>query len=247
MHLGGTYGQLGSTYCDRCARGGPAVRQDPYIAPWFGLNGDDRKALVPYLWVNYFKGDAGHNSSLNLSPELDYKVGAFSSVLALNWTRNISDNQWYSNYTDSVGGRHYTFAHLEQRTVGVTVRLNYTFTPTMSLQVYAQPFISKGTYTNVRELSATPRAASYDGRYAAYGDTSVTNNPGGFNYKQFASNVVFRWEYRPGSTLFVVWSQGRQGVVGAEGAGNFQDDVRDLFRLHPLNTFLVKFSYWVNR
>jgi hypothetical protein len=247
VHAGGTYGQLGATYCDRCARGGPAVRQDAYIAPWFGLNGDDRKALVPYLWINYFKGDAGHNSSLNLGPELDYKVGAFSSVLALNWTRNVADNQWYGNFTDATGGLHYTFAHLRQTTVGVTVRLNYTFTPTMSLQVYAQPFVSKGTYSSVRQLSATPRAASYDDRYAAYGDTAVTNNPGGFNYKQFASNVVFRWEYRPGSTLFVVWSQGRQGVVGAEGAGSFQDDVRDLFRLHPLNTFLVKLSYWVNR
>ena len=247
VHAGGTYGQLGATYCDRCARGGPAVRQDAYISPWFGLNGDDRKALVPYMWINYFKGDAGHNSSLNLSPELDYKAGAFSSVLALNWTRNVADNQWYGNHTDATGGLHYTFAHLKQTTVGVTVRLNYTFTPTMSLQVYGQPFVSKGTYSNVRQLSATPRAARYDDRYAAYGDTSVTNNPGGFNYKQFASNVVFRWEYRPGSTLFVVWSQGRQGVVGAEGVGSFQDDVRDLFRLHPLNTFLVKLSYWVNR
>jgi hypothetical protein len=128
----------------------------------------------------------------------------------------------------------------------VTLRLNYTFTPNMSLQVYAQPFISKGTYSNVRQLSATPRAASYDDRYAAYGDTSVTNHPGGFNYKQFASNVVFRWEYRPGSTLFVVWNQGRQGVVGAQGENNFQGDVRDLFRIHPLNTFLVKLSYWLN-
>jgi hypothetical protein len=247
IHLGGTYGQLGATYCDRCARGGPAVRQDAYIAPWFGLNGDDRKALVPYLWVNYFKGDAGHNWSLNLSPELDYKVGAFSSVLALNWTRNVSDNQWYHNYTDASGGLHYTFAHLRQTTVGLTLRLNYTFTPTMSLQVYAQPFVSKGTFSNVRELSSTPRAARYEDRYVAYGDASVTSDPGGFNVKQFASNVVFRWEYRPGSTLFVVWSQGRQGGVGSEGTGTFQDDVRDLFRLHPLNTLLVKVAYWVNR
>ncbi len=61
-NIGGTYGQLGTTYDDRGARGGPAVRQDPYIAPWAGINGDDRKALVPYLWVNYFKGDAGHTS-----------------------------------------------------------------------------------------------------------------------------------------------------------------------------------------
>jgi hypothetical protein len=117
----------------------------------------------------------------------------------------------------------------------------------MSLQVYAQPFITKGTFSNVRELSATPRAARYDDRYAAYGDTAVTGHPGGFNFKQFASNVVFRWEYRPGSTLFAVWSQGRQGSVGAEGSGGYRDDLRELFGLHPLNTFLVKVAYWLNR
>ena len=247
VHLGGTYGQLGATYCDRCARGGPAVRQDAYIAPWIGFNGDDRKPLVPYLWVNYWSGDGGRSNSLNLSPELDLRVSSrFSSVLSLNWSKNRYDAQWYGNSTDSMGARHYTFAHLDQTTVGVVLRLNYTLAPTMSLQVYAQPFDSKGMYSNVRELSATPRAAAYDQRFAPYGNTAVTGDPGGFNYKQFASNVVFRWEYKPGSTLFLVWNQGRQGVVGAEGNGSFQTDMRDLFALHPMNTFLVKVSYWLN-
>ena len=247
LHFGGTMGQLGATYDDRAARGGPAVRQDSYIAPWFGFNGDDRKALVPYMWINYFRGDGGRSRSLSLSPELDLRVASrFSTALALNWSKNTNDTQWYSNFTDGAGTAHYTFAHLEQTTVGVTLRLNYTISPEMSLQVYAQPFDSKGTYSNVRELSATPRAARYDARFQAYGDTAVTNHPGGFNYKQFASNVVFRWEYRPGSALFVVWSQGRQGVVGAEGTGSFGTDMRDLFALHPMNTFLVKLSYWLN-
>jgi hypothetical protein len=141
---------------------------------------------------------------------------------------------------------HYTFAHLDQTTVSATLRLNFTFTPSLSLQVYAQPFISKGTYANIRQLSATPRAAGYDDRYAAFGDTAVTNHPGGFNYKAFQSNVVLRWEYRPGSTLFLVWNEGRQGATSYSGDGNYQNDVRDLFRLHPANTFLVKWSYWLN-
>jgi hypothetical protein len=117
----------------------------------------------------------------------------------------------------------------------------------VSLQTYASPFVSKGTYTNVRQLSATPRADNYDDRYAPYINPSVTDNPGGFNFKAFASNVVFRWEYKPASTLFVVWNQGRQGFSGAEGTNAFQGDVRDLFGLHPANTFLVKMSYWLNR
>jgi hypothetical protein len=75
----------------------------------------------------------------------------------------------------------------------------------------------------------------------------VTNNPGGFNYKAFQSNLVFRWEYAPGSTLFAVWNQGRQGYLNAPGTENFQGDVRDLMGLHPSNTFLIKLSYWLNR
>src|SRR3989442_9068895 len=59
FHTGSTFGQLGETYCYSCSRGGPAVRQDPYIAPWAGLNGDDRKAIVPYFWVNYWRGGRG--------------------------------------------------------------------------------------------------------------------------------------------------------------------------------------------
>ena len=78
-------------------------------------------------------------------------------------------------------------------------------------------------------------------------DTAVSNHPGGFNYKQFRSNVVFRWEYRPGSTLFVVWSQGRQGSSDVAGTRGFGGDIGDLFTLRPDNSFLVKLSYWLNR
>jgi uncharacterized protein DUF5916/cellulose/xylan binding protein with CBM9 domain len=246
-HMGGTLGQLGEVYDDRAARGGPALRVDRYIAPWLSINGDDRKSIVPYWNSSYFRGDGGRSSSVNLSPGFDYKMlGRFSSSFSFNWTHNITDNQFYGRFTDT-GGDHYTFAHLDQHTTSVTARLNYTFTPEMSLQTYLQPFISKGTYSNVRQLSANPRADAYDDRYAPYINPSVTTDPGGFNFKQLASNVVFRWEYKPGSTLFAVWNQGRQGFVPREGDKNFQGDVRDLFGLHPANTFLVKVSYWLNR
>ena len=246
-HQGGTIGQLGKTYDDRDARGGPAIRQDRYIAPWLFIAGDDRKAIVPYMNVNYFRGAEGRNSSWSLGPEIDYKVlGRFSSVFQFNWSHDIRDNQFYRKITDTTG-LHYTFAHLDQHTTSVTARLNYTFTPDISLQTYLQPFVSKGTYSNVRQLSVTPRADNYDDRYAPYINPPVTTNPGGFNFKALASNVVFRWEYKPGSTLFAVWNQGRQGFVPLEGAKDFQGDVRDLFNLHPANTFLVKVSYWLNR
>ena len=245
--MGGTAGQLGKTYDDRSARGGPAVRQDPYIAPWLFVNGDDRKLFVPNLSLNYFRGDDGRSSSINVGPGVDFKAfGQFSGSLSASWSHNISANQWYGNFDDA-GVTHYTFAHLDQKTTAVTLRFNFTFTPDMSLQTYAQPFVSKGTYSNVRQLSATPRASDYDDRYAPYLNPSVTDDPGGFNFKALQSNVVYRWEYRPGSTLFLVWNHGRQRFDETEGDKNFSGDVRDLFRLHPANTFLVKVSYWLNR
>ena len=246
-HMGGTLGQLGRTYDDRASRGGPAVRQGMYISPWLSINGDDRRAAVPHLNFNYSTSDNGRSSNWSIGPEIDYKLaGRFSSAFALNWSHNITDNQWFGNY-DEDDGTHYTFAHLDQTTTSATMRLNYTFTPSVSLQAYVQPFVSKGTYTDVRQLSSDPRAANYDDRYAPFADTSVTNNPGGFNFKQFQSNVVFRWEYSSGSTLFLVWNEGRQGFEDIEGDRNFRGDVRDLMRLHPANTFLVKVSYWLNR
>jgi hypothetical protein len=248
IHLGGTLGQLGATYDDRAARGGPAVRQDPYLAPWLFISGDDRRQVVPYLSVNVFRGGAGHARSVNVSPELDLKLSSrFTASASLNWSKNDNGYQWYGNATDSLGVTHYGFARLEQTTEGITARFDYTVSPTMTLQVYAQPFISKGTYSELRELSATPRAEAYDDRYQPYYDAALAADPGGFNYKQFRSNVVFRWEYLPGSILFVVWTQGRQGVTGQEGTENFAGDLGDLFKLPADNTFLVKFSYWLNR
>ncbi|MGH7530005.1 MAG: DUF5916 domain-containing protein [Gemmatimonadales bacterium] len=248
FHMGGTIGQLGTTYCYSCARGGPAVRQDSYFAPWAGIIGDDRKALVPSFWVNYLTADGGRSRRISLSPEIDFKVASrVTAAIAPGYARSRDDIQSLGSTTDTSGVTHYLFGHLEQRQLALTVRFTYPFHANMSLQVYAQPFISKGTFSSVRELSATPRAREYDSRYQAFTDTAVTDNIVGFNFKQFRSNVVFRWEYRPGSTLFVVWSQGRRDRTSFEGTQSFGGDMRDLFDVRPDNTFLVKMSYWINR
>ena len=247
LHFGTTVGQLGATYDDRSARGGPAIRQDGYVAPWIFINGDDRRSIVPQIGLNVYNVGDGKNRSWNVNPEIDYKTGGrFSGSIAMSGGHNIDDYQWYGFYSDAAGP-HYTFARLDQTTVAATLRLNYTFTPTMSLQAYMQPFVSKGAYTRVRQLSATPRADDYDARFAPFDDPNVTGNPGGFNFKEFQSNLVYRWEYRPGSTLFVVWNEGRQGYASEEGFTNFGGDIRNLMALHPANTILVKMSYWLNR
>jgi hypothetical protein len=248
VHAGGTYGQLGTTWCDRCARGGPAVRQDPYLAPWWGFQGDDRHKLIPSFFSNMFFGDAGHNSSINLQPQLTYNASTRLNVsVGANITTQHADNQWFGQFDTllATGQQHYTFAHLDQRTLSLTADIGYTVTPNLSVQWHIAPFMTRGNYSNIREL-ANPGSASYDGRYQPYADTSVSNHPGGLDYKQFNSNLVVRWEYRPGSTIFVVWTQGRNKYLPfADGAG-LNDDFNNLFRLHPDNTFLIKASYWLN-
>jgi hypothetical protein len=243
VHAGGTLGRLGSTFCDRCARGGPAIRASSILSLWAGVEGDSRRVIVPNLWFDYVRTDEGRSEYYDVSPELTLRLSSrLSSSAGFSFARNRDDSQWYGNFTDGDGVTHYTFAHLEQRTASVTWRVDYTFSPDLSLQIYAQPFVSKGTYSDVRELD-TPRAEAYDDRFKPYDEVA---DPGGFNVKQFRSNVVLRWEYSPGSTLYIVWNQGRDDAVGSPGDRSLSRNMRDLFDLHPDNTFLVKASYWLN-
>src|SRR5438874_1977237 len=195
LPFGWKFGQLENIYCYSCARGGPAVRQNFYLAPWLGIIGDDRKAIVPYFWLNYSRSDGGRSNNISLSPEIDFKLASrITASLSPSYTRRTSDVQSLGSRTDTNDVTHYLFGHLEQKQLGLTMRFTYPFTANMTLQVYAQPFVSKGTFSNVRELSANPRAADYDSRYQAYADTAFTNNIGGFNFTQFSSNVFFRRE-----------------------------------------------------
>ena len=99
------------------------------------------------------------------------------------------------------------FGHLDQTTVAATLRVNYTLTPRLSIQFYGAPFVSAGDYGPFKEL-VDGRAPAYADRYAPF---AYAGNPD-FNYKSFRTTNVLRWEYRPGSTLFVVWQQGREEV-----------------------------------
>ena len=175
---------------------------------------------------------------------MDMRVASrFSMSVGPSYERNFDDQQWVGNFGAELSDTtHFTFARLNQTTVGLTTRANWTVSPTLSLQLYTQPFISSGSFSDWRELAA-PRAARYADRYQAYGAGEV---PDGFNFKQFNSNAVVRWEYRPGSVLFVVWQQGRLQDDRNPGTFQLRRDSRDLFEAHPNNTVLVKLSYWLS-
>ena len=235
--------QLSGTHCVSCSRGGPALRLSPRANLSLFIGGDARRAIQPEVEVSFARGDDGRSWSRSLSTGVSGRVGTRTSLeLGGFLDKGVIDNQWVrtfgSTLTDTA---HFTFARLRQRTAGFTARANVTLTPELSFQLYAQPFIATGVYTEPREM-VDPRNREYADRWAPWTGGGI---PAGFNDWQFNSNLVFRWEYRPGSTLFAVWQQGRLGQ-GAPGAFDVKGDFVDLFQTRPDNTLLVKMSYWFN-
>jgi hypothetical protein len=241
-HFGMNGSDFTATYNDRVSRGGPALRNSAGFEAWTGVESDSRKSYSASLFGGGYRNDVGRTHGWFISPSAQASLGSqLSASIGLNYSSDLNDSQWRANFgVSGVDTTHYTFAKLDQKTLSMTSRINYTATPTLSLQVYAAPFISTGKYSNWRELN-DPRAAKYDDRFKPY-----SGDPGGFNFKEFRSNTVLRWEYMPGSTMFLVWAQGRE-IDGAAGNDfSFRKDLGDVFKTHPDNTFLLKISYWFN-
>ena len=233
----------GGVNCVTCARGGPAVRQSPGFYTELEIEGDPRRVLVPEFQLEWAREDEGRSYMAQVDVELEARAGGrFSIEASPELERRRDDQQWIENFGHFLSDTtHYTFATLEQTTLSIQLRANFTATRNLSFQLYAEPFVSSGSFSNWRELDQ-PRAERYEDRYRSYS----TANPPGFNVKSFNSNIVARWEYRPGSTIFLVWQQGRQQDELNPGTFEFRRDYRDLFRAHPNNTFLIKASYWFN-
>lgn len=244
VHTGVTAYQLGQTFCDNCARGGPAMRVSPGLNWNFNIFGDDRRRVVPGLGLYSSRSDDGRSDGHGFGPQVTViPMSQLQLDFSADWRVNHDDRQWIGNFDDAGGVRHYAFARLTQETRSVGIRASYTATPTLSFQLYTAPFVSRGTFTDARELSATPRADRYDDRFARYAPPAGATN--GFDVVELKSNSVVRWEFRPGSTVFAVWTHGRGGY------DEFRDrtwgsEYRDLLALHPTNTFLLKVAYWLN-
>jgi hypothetical protein len=262
---------------DRLTRGGPLARLP---RGWLGgatLGTDPRKQYVVDGGLTLTR-DAEHmsqtqaNVSLRLkpAPNWDIQIGPNlnSTRLPAQYVTTVKDPTAVSTF-----GRRYVFAGLDQTTLGIDTRVNVTFTPSLSLQMYAQPFFASNDFGDLKELRA-PR--TYDflvyGRdvgtteKAAWARTVVDPDGAGpataflvedrdFNLNSLRGNAVLRWEWRPGSTMFLVWQQDRAGRLGALDAeslgreiGDF--DVRtsldDLFNTRSTNVLVLKVSYWLN-
>jgi Domain of unknown function (DUF5916)/Carbohydrate family 9 binding domain-like len=248
FHAGATMDRLTESYCDRnCTRGGPPLRYSRRFRPWAGFNTDSRKKISGGMFVNLWYTDEGKTERRFLDPYVRFRPSSqIELTVGAGFGRDRENTQWFGNFTDSTGVTHYSFAHLDQETTSMSLRMNYTITPNLTLELYGQPFRATGVYSDFRELSATPGADSYDARFQPY--TPPEEEARQFKVTEFISNSVLRWEYRPGSTLFVVWQHGREDPGHHDTfRQSLRRDYRELFELHPQNTFLVKAAYWFSR
>ena len=255
-----------STVSDRRTRGGPLMVNQPGVEWEFSLDSDPNKRWIygAGLHGNHYR--RGWEQSWTAWASLEWKPGSRLSLrVEPQIERTGTSAQYVDTFDDPAAaytfGHRYVFADLDQTTVSASLRLNWIFTPRLSLEVYAQPLLSSGRYSGFKEL-ARPRSFDFN----PYPNPSATADPDrivvdpdgasgpaagqeiddpNFSLASLRGNAVLRWEYSPGSTLFLVWTQNRSD---SESIGTFRTG-RALDRLWGAagdNIFLVKLSYWWN-
>ena len=232
------------------------------------ITSDTRQPVNGTLNAQYFR-DAAGSWSLTVSPLITIRPSAAVSLqLGPSYVKGFSAAQFVTSHSSAAPSclatyqACYIFGELSQRQLDLTTRLNLTFTPTVSFQLYVQPFTFSGRYTNFKELRA-PRTYSfavygqgtnapiaYDSGTAIYTvhaapDTIQFANPDS-RVRSLRSNAVLRWEYRPGSTLFVVWSQSRFANLLNPALDLGQYVAHEMFLDPPTNVLLVKVNYWLS-
>lgn len=255
-----------ATLTNQLTRGGPLARTPTGFLHQLVLTSDSRQPVVVNGYFSYqrtrdnsnywsasfsVRWKPRSNLSLSIGPMVNY------SLDELQWVTRVADPLMTETY-----GTRYIFGRIDQKTIATEFRLNWIFTPKLSLQVYLQPFIAVGKYDRFKQLNR-PRAYDYlvygkdgstivdeDGRYVVDPDgdgpaSSFEIFKPDFNYKSMRGTMVLRWEYRPGSLLYVVWTQNRADFSNP-GNLSLWRDLGDLFTAPGDNIFLIKFSYRFN-
>jgi hypothetical protein len=261
---------------DKQLRGGPVSMRAANDFLQVNLSSDSRKMISVGMFPGY-SWNAEGGTGISSGADVNYRPAPNVLVSFSPYYSSSKAVQQYVDFVDdptatAFYGRRYVMSGLDQRTLELGTRLNWTFSPTMTLELFMQPFIASGHFFDFKEFdqprstkksvygrdkgTITPTTNS-EGRVTQY--TIDPDGPGGpaasftignpdFNFRSLRGNTVFRWEYRPGSTLFVVWTQSRQreAPVGV-GDFDFSRDRQELFATHPDNIFLIKVNYWLAR
>ena len=262
-YINGSITRTGQGLSTTQLRGGPAFTQPGGWEFNLNVNSDSRKKLYYNLGGYYEKGD-NHSQTyqsywggFTLRPSNAVRFSFYPE-----YSRGDNALQYLSCMEEGDPCR-YLFGRLDQKTLSASIRLNVALTPDLTIEYYGQPFVSAGRYSEIKRIT-NPRAKAYGDRFHAYADDEIsydaqaalyTIHEGGddpatftldnpdFNFSQWRSNLVVRWEYSPGSTLYLVWTQSRTGYA-PDGAFDVRDDMHDLFGVTPHNVFLIKFNRW---
>ncbi|MDM7914430.1 MAG: DUF5916 domain-containing protein [Candidatus Eisenbacteria bacterium] len=246
-------------------RGGPSMLLPGSWSIESNVSSDARLPVHGAIAGSIEAGDEGGDFGGSAEIELDWRV-ANGVQLSANpeWSHSWSDLQ-YIGQADAGGADRFLFGRIRQKTAVFTVRVDACLSPNLTVQYYAQPFVSAGRYGSFKRIT-NPDAGRYADRFHVFdpaaneiafdadadryvvdedrdGTADYSFSDPDFNYKEFHSNLVLRWEYEAGSTLYLVWSQGRAGSTPS-GGFSLRDDVEDLFDIHPRNIFLIKISKW---
>jgi hypothetical protein len=256
-------------YDQALTRGGPIARLTEGGGYQFEVSSDRRKRLTYGLYTSYSFNDAG-GRGVNINPRASYRpTTALRVTLQPQWNRTHAMAQFVTRVTDPLAtdtyGSRYVFSTLDQRTLSLVTRVDWTFTPTLSLQLFAQPLIASADFKDYKEF-ARPRTFDFDiygqdrgtisrdnatSRYTVDPDgaglaPSFSFSDNDFNRRSLRGNAVVRWEYRPGSALFFVWQQSRFGSIPS-GEFDFGNDFGELWRTQPENIFVIKGTWWIGR
>ncbi len=244
-------------------RGGPSSRWPGYTSGWTWVNSDSRKKFDYGFGTDFNNGDENSQKYRGGWFYMNYRPSN-AIRLSLNPSISRSENEMQFVGSDSFDGEdRYLFGSIEQKTINFTFRVDYSITPNFTLQYYGSPFISSGKYSNFKRTT-NPNAGDYRDRFSEFasgqiqfdeaegayfidededGTSDYSIGQPDFNFRQFNSNLVMRWEFQPGSTLFLVWSQARTGFVN-DGGFSYRNDLNDLFSVHPHDVFLLKLNKW---
>ncbi len=243
----------------RLLRGGPEMMM-PFTLTESGYAATDqsKKVILSFAYSYQTRG-SNSASSYFLEPGISIRP---MQALKLGMTANFNNNNDVLQYVTSLNylsQKRYLFGTIDQKTLGLTFRIDLNISPEFSVQYYGSPYISRGSYSEFKHIT-DPNANKFSDRYEAYinpvfsgdkygldenGDT-VTDyyigNPD-FNFHQFRSNLVAKWEYRPGSFIYLVWSSERTGYTNSSGA-SVSESIKEMRKVFPNNVFLIKLNYW---
>ncbi len=235
---------------NRRTRGGPLTLNKPGFETYTYYDTDGKAKLFYFIEGYTYSQPENQSYEWNVFPGIEWKpVSNVTLRVGPGFERVIQDVQYVDQFDDpgasGTYGRRYVFAELDQKTLVANIRLNWAFTPNVSLQTYVQPLISSGDYYEFKSL-ARPKSydfAEYDYLGTPYpGSSDLPTNPD-FNFKSLRGNAVFRWEYMPGSTLYLVWTQERTDFEDT-GVFNMNANATRLLDADADNVFLAKVTYY---